>query len=269
MFLIFLLLIILFVIFLTIFIKNLISNNSNQEKENYSDQEKENTIQQKMKKYNNYLNILKNLKYKKSNKRFEIPIYYINLEKSKDRDNEMINQKNKYNLFLHRIEGVNGKNLQDTKKGEFFLTPSKKINFVNKFESVTDEASVIGCTLSHIKAIYTAFINNNEIAMIVEDDISFITFNHWSRKIGQIIKKAPLDWEIINLFHFCEREKTNKFKSNLCLSTACYLINRKGMNKLINSVLKDNCIIIEKTNKEKDDYPDADFYIYNLVESTI
>ena len=88
MFIIFLLLIILFVIFLTIFIKNLISNNSNQEKENYSDQEKENTIQQKMKKYNNYLNILKNLKYKKSNKRFEIPIYYINLEKSKDRDNE-------------------------------------------------------------------------------------------------------------------------------------------------------------------------------------
>ena len=271
MFLIFLLVIILFVFFLTILIKNLNTKNSNLNEENYSDQDKENTIQQKMEKYNNFLNILKNLKYKKSIKRFEIPIYYINLEKSKDRDNEMINQKNKYNLFLQRIEGVYGKNLQDTKKGEFFLTPDKKINFINKFLNVKDEESVLGCTLSHIKAIYTAFINNNEIAMIVEDDTSFITFNHWSRKIGQIIKKAPLDWEIINLFHFCEKEKNNKFKSNkdLCFSTTCYIINRKGMNKLIYSVLKDNCIILEKTKKniEQNDKLDADFFIYNLVES--
>ena len=127
---------------------------------------------------------------------------------------------------------------------------------------------VLGCLLSHIKAIFTAFENNDNIAMILEDDISLITYNHWSYKLDKIIKKAPLDWRIINLYHFCKKEKNIKFILNneeTCGSTVCYIINKKGIDEIINSVFKENTIIIEK-NDMHNKIP-SDYYIYNLVKT--
>ena len=104
--------------------------------------------------------------------------------------------------------------------------------------------------------------------MILEDDISLITYNHWSYKLDKIIKKAPLDWRIINLYHFCKKEKNIKFILNneeTCGSTVCYIINKKGIDEIINSVFKENTIIIEK-NDMHNKIP-SDYYIYNLVKT--
>jgi len=222
------------------------------------------------KNFDQYLNQLKSLDYGTPKKNLNLPMYYINLEKSKDRDKEMMSQQKEHNLPLQRINGVNGNDFESTTNGEITLNSFKKINFINKFEDVAGENSkpVLGCTLSHLKAIYAAFVNNEEMAMILEDDTSFVTYNHWSNKIDEIVKNAPSDWRIINLFHFCDKSKDTRYISNdesTCLSTTCYLINKKGITEIINSVFQNNTIILQQ-NQRNNILP-ADYYIYGLVKT--
>jgi hypothetical protein len=58
----------------------------------------------------------------------------------------------------------------------------------------------MGCTLSHIKAIYTAFKNNDELAIICEDDVSFSLLPFWPVSLNDIVKDFPSDWKVISLY---------------------------------------------------------------------
>ena len=223
--------------------------------------------------FNRYKNLLKKIDYGIPKNNFKIPMYYINLEKSKDRNDAMLKQKKKYNLPLERVDAVNGYILENTKNDSFFITPCQKINFLNMFPDIVNIKPLIGCTLSHIKAIYTALEHNDDLAIIMEDDTSLITYNHWSKKLEKIIKKAPPSWRIINLYHFCHNKLGEKFisnKQNTCASASCYIINNKGMRELINLVKINNTIVLKKTEKAKEPDADvlaADFFLYNLVET--
>ena len=126
-----------------------------------------------------YKNLLKKIDYGIPKNNFKIPMYYINLEKSKDRNDAMLKQKKKYNLPLERVEAVNGYEFKDTKNDSFFIKPCQKINFINTFPNIDNIKPIIGCTLSHIKAIHTALENDDKLAIIMEDDTSLITYNHW------------------------------------------------------------------------------------------
>lgn len=223
--------------------------------------------------FDKYLNILKKSNNEISKKNFKIPMYYINLEKSKDRNSAMLKQKKQYNLPLERVDAVNGYELENTKNDSFFIKPTQKINFINLFSDFENIKPIIGCTLSHIKAIHTALENDDELAIIMEDDTSLITYNHWSKKIKKIIKKAPPSWKIINLFHFYHSKENKKFisnRENTCGSASCYIINNKGMRELIDLVKINNTIVLKKTEKAKEPDADvltADFFLYNLVET--
>ena len=164
--------------------------------------------------YNKYIDILRKIDYGKPKENLKIPMYYINLEKSKDRNDAMLKQKKEYNLPLERVEAVNGYEIKDTKNDSFFIKPQQKINFINFFTEPDISKPLIGCTLSHIKAIHTALENDDKLAIIMEDDTSLITYNHWSKKIIKIIKKAPPSWRIINIFHLYHNKKSQKFISN-------------------------------------------------------
>ena len=74
----------------------------------------------------------------------DIPILYINLEKRKDRNNEIIEELNKYNLKGERVEAT------------YYYQ------------------GMIGCTLSHIKCLDIAIKNNYDKVCILEDDFIFI-----------------------------------------------------------------------------------------------
>ena len=223
--------------------------------------------------YNKYIDILRKIDYGKPKENLKIPMYYINLEKSKDRNDAMLKQKKEYNLPLERVEAVNGYEIKDTKNDSFFIKPQQKINFINFFTEPDISKPLIGCTLSHIKAIHTALENDDKLAIIMEDDTSLITYNHWSKKIIKIIKKAPPSWRIINLFHLYHNKKSQKFisnKENTCASAVCYIINNKGMKELIDLVKINNTIVLKKTGKAKEPDADvlaADFFLYNLVET--
>lgn len=168
-----------------------------------------------------------------NNFNMDIKIYWINLERSKDRKLRMINQFKKFNITNHeRIEAVNGKKI---KEYEFKLP--KKIE-----KEISKQKNVLGCILSHLKCIKKAYENNDQICMIMEDDICLETIPKWNISLKQLVNEAPKNWEILhlsmsnlNIINKLLKMKEKYIKNNFDhWGTISYLINRKGIEKLYN-----------------------------------
>jgi hypothetical protein len=93
--------------------------------------------------------------------------------------------------------------------------------------------SVIGCGLSHILLARKIYYTGASIALILEDD-AYPTVTNLEDEITKVLNEVPDDWEIIRLH--CDThcvDGTNKVGQNG--STAAYLINRKGMEIMMNT----------------------------------
>jgi GR25 family glycosyltransferase involved in LPS biosynthesis len=159
----------------------------------------------------------------------KIPIYWINLERSPSRKSIMENQFIQYNITNHqRIEGIDGKNLE-------FSAYKDKCENITVYE--------LACTLSHLKAIETAYNNGDEYALIFEDDCTFEYIKYQKYSIVELIEKMNndhKDWNILQLctcgrIDHCERMRDNsnliERRSRDCATA--YLINKSGMNQLL------------------------------------
>lgn len=149
--------------------------------------------------------------------KYEIPykIYYINLDRSTDRRAFMEDQFEKYNATYQRVSAIDGNTLDMSKY---------KHKNLHKYE--------LACSLSHYKAIKMAYDEGNEHALIMEDDCHFGVVKLWKESMTDMLKDAPKDWEIIQLFTTYVNSRKYSFTS-LCSGAICYLINRKGMGKII------------------------------------
>jgi GR25 family glycosyltransferase involved in LPS biosynthesis len=162
-------------------------------------------------------------------------IYYLNLEKSKDRNERFFSDIMDYNTFNPiRIDAVSPETLPEIKKSS---------NFSNNNLKKTEDA----CMASHFKAIHTAYHNNEEYALICEDDAILDNIDY-----RKLISTAPDDWEILQLYiylgcnYFTNIIIQNIFdnKNSLWISTknnlfsslsgaVCYIINRKAMYRIL------------------------------------
>jgi hypothetical protein len=133
-----------------------------------------------------------------------VPCYVIHLGPDFD------NRKSLQRIGLNPIgfKGVNGKKDEYLRYREY-IDP-------DCFDSCPK--AVLGCGLSHILLAKKLYDEGADIALVLEDD-AYPT----SARIDfeSVLASVPGDWEIIKL-HTCV----------FGLSTAAYLINRKGMNKL-------------------------------------
>ena len=197
-------------------------------------------------------------------KKCEIPydLFYINMDKSLDRKKYMEDQFKNIDVNFHRIKGLNGNNIENGK--------IDGVNFKNNFKLSN---SNMGCTLSHLNAVKTAYDHNLDIAIICKDDVNFITCT-LNPDIKYIINNAPKDWEIIQLITNPYKQKNNnttdkyvKRHSQTYFSTACYAINRIGMKKIIDYsyIDKDQTFVLNKTNLTPSGV--ADNYIYDIVNT--
>ena len=185
-------------------------------------------------------------------------IYYINLNSALNRKKHM----EKTYTNLTRIEAYDGNNL---KQYTDIIIPLKS-------NSSTYE---LACSFSHIKAIITAYNNNENEVLIMEDDIRNDYKHKWSKSIEEIIKNKPTDSECI-ILHCINGKQINKMiemkndysKWNIDRwSTGCYYINRKGMKKIYDIYFKNNIIDLKnKPNKTKGYCSDRDI-IYNVINS--
>jgi GR25 family glycosyltransferase involved in LPS biosynthesis len=156
----------------------------------------------------------------------DLPIYWINLKRSEDRRNYMIEEFNKYNITNHtRIDAIDGKELDiDLFNNEHNVCSKRKMTI-----------SEIGCSLSHIKAIKTAYDNKDEYAIIMEDDCSFEYLKYQSIPVIKLFdydKKKNLI-QLCNITTKCESENIllNCYRN----STVCYVIHYDYMKHIIDT----------------------------------
>jgi len=158
----------------------------------------------------------------------DIPTYYINLERSKERNATM--QK----MYPHatRIDAYDGKHLE---RYQNIVLPKESSSSSYEF----------ACSLSHIKAIHTAYQAGVSGALILEDD-SHTTYQHtWIQPLETIIKRLPDDADCVTFVCSNSRELVGMLQMDVMFSkwnperwsTGAYYITRKGMKKVLSRFL--------------------------------
>jgi len=162
-------------------------------------------------------------------------IFVINLKDNIDRFNHIKNEFNGYNN-LHIIDAVDGRD---------------RIKFLRDYEiqyAPTNNWSdpLIALICSHAKSIYTAYSLGLDYACIFEDDVHLELINKCSFSFQDILNKEP-EWEIIQLYYITDLiEYNSNFLNNGInilpriknYSGSCYVINRKGMEKFLNNIVR-------------------------------
>jgi len=189
-------------------------------------------------------------------------IVWINLDRSINRKENMEKILLDIEIKNTRINAIDGK-LDDVR------------NMICPIETKITDCE-IACTLSHIKAIN--YLNNLEgdYFMVCEDDISFNNIYLIDEDLETIIKNSPeFDILLLSKIYFNkldnkytnwteEKNKSNDYSTTIW-STGCYIISKKGVNKLCNKVSYENNIF-EFNNSYIDV---ADLFLYTELSTYV
>ena len=126
-----------------------------------------------------------------------IPIYYINLNRSTDRNDKIQNSLDTLNTNYYRVSAIDMNNITCDKYSKGNIDDLQYIVKQNKIYN--PKGKEIAIILSHLKALNEIIKNNHDIAIIIEDDISFQYIKNWNDQINEIILKAPSNWNILKL----------------------------------------------------------------------
>jgi GR25 family glycosyltransferase involved in LPS biosynthesis len=189
----------------------------------------------------------------------DVPILYINLDRSLSRNSKMIESLGKISNNYERISGFDSQNIDKNaqKEGEwdgmkYTIKPHKKYN---------PRAKEIAIILSHMKALKKIIDNNYEMAIIMEDDLSFQYIEDWNKKINNIIANAPSNWKILkfhnsfspevrNNISLCERGiHYTPLTKDLLHSAGCYIIKKSAVLELMDKYNIDGIYTFPKNNE--------------------
>lgn len=167
--------------------------------------------------------------------------YIINLDRSKDRKEEIIAECKRVNIDPIIVEGIDGKKLT-----------KEDLNKTTKFCEIFGSNSLKGCALSHLK-VWKKFIedDNYPFALILEDDCKFDCSN-FTNELNKGLSELPNDFDI--LFLDCSHSNymtymmeiikmkypsnakeysEHLYKPKFTLQTHSYIISKKGAIKAI------------------------------------
>ena len=216
-------------------------------------------------------NKLNSISSQKLINKINVPVYYINLDRSPQRKKFMEHQFDRYNITNYkRIAGIDGKQLNNILKDNINGTI-----FTNNYHDLTKNE--VGCLLSHLKAIKTAYDNNLDQVLILEDDCSLDLMFFWEDKLTYLLNKLNKpDWEIFQLYtgnciDFNSKKCSLQTGKKDCWGCVGYLINRKGMEKIINFIKTNNQneIILGKyfNNKLFPTRGQSDIFLYQIAKT--
>jgi len=189
-------------------------------------------------------------------------IYWINLERSRERRKKMKKMLESIDIPNKRIPAVDGK---DEKMYDMIMIENDEYNS-------TDPE--YGCLMSHLESIRTFKESEYKVGLILEDDCTLELKKYWDKpldeKINEIIEKAPKDWEIIMLCYIVDNHPLNDWTNDNefirfgpgIYSTLSYLVNKKGATKLIDtcdssyhfSCYKDEIYMLNTNTDHKSDH---------------
>ncbi len=172
-----------------------------------------------------------------------INIYWINLNRAENRKERMIKQFNDFNLKHTRIEAIDGNDIQLEEIKKTYKVNEK----LNKYE--------VACTLSHIKAIETAYNNKLEHVLILEDDCCFDYIKFQTLPIEEVIHKLLLiNGECVQLanisnVNFIKKVINNPdfLTPNVTAGAMAYLITNKGMKKVLDKFYNNKKFEVSET----------------------
>lgn len=191
----------------------------------------------------------------------EIPIIYINLERSQRRKHQMTNCLDKFDVKYYRIEAIDS---QKIKKNEILNGSIDGYKYTVKNNIILKpREKEIAIILSHMKALNFICDNNFEISVIIEDDISFQYIKNLNEKINEIIHNAPQNWKIIKLHTSSLRDINHNIElynekifytylSDSAINSAgCYIIKKSTAKEILNKYCVNNIYT----------FPHADEYV--------
>lgn len=195
----------------------------------------------------------------KSTNNIDIPVYYINMNRSTDRRSWMESQIKRFHIDqVERVIEVEGR-----------ADPS--VDYVCTFDNLS--SSEIGCTLSHLRAIKLAYDRNLSEVLIVEDDASFLLSPYWKQPLSQYIAQAPKDWGVLKLFwdipeQVPEGDTVEEYRSlsRRTIYTVAYIINRSAMEQILQRVLRQGRFYLDRNLAEAGM---ADLYLFYMSEASI
>ena len=120
-------------------------------------------------------------------------IYIITIKRNLDRQVRITNLLTKHNLQFSFIEGEDGEQLDSGKLKQVFDANKSRSRL--GYDMTKNE---VACSLSHIKALKTFLENDNQdYALISEDDIEITNFNSLKDAIDQLPNKKQ--WDLLYL----------------------------------------------------------------------
>jgi hypothetical protein len=185
-------------------------------------------------------------------------IYWINLNSSNKRRENMKKLLRNINIQNQIITAVDGNIIQDIASKYYYSENNIYPKYSNK------EYAVL---LSHLKALETYSLYNEpkfKVALICEDDICYDFINYWNCDIKTIVEGAPEDWDIIMLGYFSLNinfsENYKKWDNEW--SALSYLVNYNGMYKLKNIKKDDLWVCKDSDLMVSDNYIFSKFNTY-------
>jgi GR25 family glycosyltransferase involved in LPS biosynthesis len=189
-------------------------------------------------------------------------IYWINLERATQRRAEMLRVLANPVLAAvpsMRIVAVDGND------------PEAVASRIGRFERQNDVTSYeYACLLSHLDAIYAAGHaaeqDIDQVALILEDDITLELEPYWSKTIRELVAGAPGDWEIMMLWYNVSGRGFNPAEYQLQqreYSTTAYLIKTSAARRKL---------VQPQPGKYdlESSYPHvADYYLYRLFKTYV
>jgi GR25 family glycosyltransferase involved in LPS biosynthesis len=196
-------------------------------------------------------------------------IYWINLDRSKDRRISMENMfgdKVFENIPQQRISAYDGKKNPKSVYNKLVIDRRKQSN--------TEYA----CLLSHLETIQKFDASQHNVALILEDDATLEFKKYWKKSIKEIINNAPADWDIIMVSYMysgnhnvllydwsTSNQEYDKYKYENYYSTIAYLINKNGARKILSVYNKD-----DKKYKLSEQYKAiADIYLFQALNTYV
>jgi hypothetical protein len=164
-------------------------------------------------------------------------------------------------------EGIDGHKLPSLLEGDYQLLDGSSWPYVITLSdaNVPHDPGVIGCTLSHLKAITSM---QSIYCLIIEDD-AFLSMCHLHDHfdMDRIIKEAPLDWGIIQLG--CNQRSTLDFRpwvsADRMYGAYAYLVKQECADSIRQLLVRPDGTMHLDQALSKEKYIYADFFLYGLV----
>lgn len=159
----------------------------------------------------------------------------INLDRSTQRMQHMQNQLDKLNLSFERFSAVDGKTLSNEDLSLFASEICTKA-ICNR--------GMIGCALSHMRVLQNFVASSDDYLCVLEDDCNLSEkFPQFLADIDSIYKTIDFDFISLYCLGLCSSlQKDTQVgdytfsRPSFPLTTVCYIVSKKGANKLLNLI---------------------------------